>query len=230
MKRVLILTIGCQLSPWDKMIQTSLDTWDSFEIKGVENIFFCGEPVKENTDKIIYFPVEESYFTMSKKMLMAFEWALKNKEFDYIARINSSTYVDKTALAEYIKDLPYNNLFEGIEVEANPKWMVGWSYIISRDVIQKLVDNSQLFRHDITDDLAISYVANELNIPYSKGKICSIDKRDMGWACISYGGQSFEFSDFKDCNKSGQHFYRVKFDGNRDMDAYLMEQLFKNLY
>ncbi len=229
MKRVLILTIGAQIHPWDKMIQTSLDTWDSFEVDGVENVFYCGEPVKENTDKIIYFNIQESFFTMSRKMIQAFEWALKNKEFDYILRANSSVYIDKKVLLDYIQDFPDNNVFAGIEVAATPKWVVGWSYIISKDIIEKIVENKDKIRHDITDDLALSYLMNDLQVPYSKLRMCSIDKREEGWALISYGGESFGFTDFKDCNKSNMPIYRIKQDHDRRQDKYVMQQLFNNL-
>ena len=230
MKKCLILTIGAQITPWDKMLQTSLDTWDSVEVEGIENVFFCGNPVKENTDKIIYFPIEESYYTMSKKFICALEWALKNKEFDYILRVNSSTYVDKKILAEYIKTFDDKNVFAGIEVDANPKWCVGWAYIISKDVIQNIVEHKDLLRNDITDDLAISYLINNLQIPYTKLRMASIDAREESWACVSYNGcQSFDFIDFADLRNKEIPLYRVKFDSDRNVDAFLMNQLYLNL-
>lgn len=229
MKKVLIMVIGCSLSPWDVMAITSVNTWDSIDVPNVETIFYFGNPVKENTDKFIYFPIDESYSTMSKKTLLAFEWALKNKDFDYIARINSSTYVDKKLLIKYIQTLADKDVFAGIEVESNPNWMIGWGYIISKDVIEKIVNHQELLRHDIMDDVALSYLINDLNIPYTKGKYCSIDKRDNGWVCISYGSESFEFTDWKDCRKSGHHFYRCKQDLEREKDKFIMEQLFKIL-
>jgi hypothetical protein len=228
--KILILTIGCQLPVWSKMWQTSLDTWDSFEVEGIENIFYFGAPVKENTDKCIYFDIEESYYTMSKKNIAAFEWALANKEFDYIVRVNSSTYVDKKVLAEYVQTLPDKNCFAGVEVNHIPKWAIGWAYIISKDVIQKIVEHKPLLRNDITDDLALSYLINNLEIPYTKLKMCSIDKRDNGWALVPYnGGCGFDFTDFADLKNVGYPMYRVKQDLHREQDKFIMEQLHLNL-
>jgi len=228
--KALILTIGCQLPMWSKMWETSLATWDSVEVENVENIFFFGQPVKENTDKCIFFDIEEGYYTMNKKFVCALEWSLANKEFDYIVRVNSSTYVDKKVLCEYIKTLSDKNVFAGIEVVAEPKWAVGWGYVISKDVIHKIVEHKDLLRNDITDDLSLSYLINNLEIPYTKLPFASIDKRTDGWACICYNGvDSFNFTDFKEINKSNSSFYRVKFDADRNMDAYLMKQLFNNL-
>ncbi len=229
MKRVLIMTIGCSIPPWSVMSKTSQDTWDSIEIPGIETIFYFGNPVKENTDKEIYFPIDESYFTMSQKNISAFEWALANKEFDYIIRINSSTYVDKKLLAEYIKSFNDTNVFAGIEVDMEPKWAVGWCYIISKDVVQKIVEHKELLRNDITDDVALSYLINNLQVPYTKLKICSINKTDTAWSLIGYNGPSFEFTEFSECKKADMPFYRVKNDLDRTVDKYIMQELFKTL-
>ena len=82
MKKVLILAIGCSVPPWKVMRKTSAETWDSINVTGVETVFYYGNPVMPNTSTEIYFPVTESYYTMGEKMLLAFDWALKNKEFD----------------------------------------------------------------------------------------------------------------------------------------------------
>ena len=162
---------------------------------------------------------------------MAFEWALENKEFDYILRANSSTYIDKTVLVEYIKTFESENVFAGIEVDADPKWAVGWSYIISKDIIKKIVENKELMRNDITDDVALSYLINHLQIPYTKLKICSINKHENDWSLVSYnGGESFSFTDFADCKNTGHSMFRCKQDLRRHLDAHVMRELFKNLY
>lgn len=233
MKKVLILVIGCQLKPWDVMIQTSLDTWDSIEVDGVDTIFYCGKPVKPNTDKIIYFPIKETYMNMGHKMLKAFEWVLNNKDFDYIARINSSCYVDKKLLIDYVQSLPEKECFNCIEVDShglNEKWAWGGGqYIISKDVIQKIVDNKGLWNHRFMEDVSLSLLINKLNIPYNAGKCGAIDKMSEGWRCISYGGDSITFTDFADLKSLKHHFIRVKQDFNRDMDKFIMNELLKVL-
>src|SRR6202008_208576 len=101
-------------------------------------------PVKENTDKCIYFPVKETLHTMGAKTLLAYEWALMNKQFDYVARVNSSTYVDKKELIKYIQELPYNNVFSGLEVaksETQEKWMWGPQFILSKDIVELVIAN-----------------------------------------------------------------------------------------
>jgi hypothetical protein len=227
--KVLVLVISCQNEPYKKMMETSLSTWDSIHVDGVETVFYCGNPVKENTDKIIYFPIEESLFSMGEKTLRAYEWALKNKQFDYIARVNSSCYVNKKELIKHVQTLPKYKLFSGLIVNSTPPWVWGGgNYIISRDVIEEIVDHKYLWDHKIMEDMAASYVVSKLNIPFTPGKACSIEKRPTGWFCLCYGGESKEFTDFKDL-KVDQYFFRVKQDGRRDNEDYIMKELYQNL-
>ncbi len=231
MKNILILVIGCNLPPWDKMAKTSMVTWDSIQVPGVETIYYYGEPVHSNTYNCIYFPIPESYHTMGRKMLAAFQWVLDNKSFDYIARVNSSCYVNKKELLTHIQTLPDTNLFSGLKVTVDPPWMWGGgNFIISKDVIQQILNHQESWRHDLMEDMAISYLINDLRIPYHQGKACSIDKADHAWKLMPYGSSGLTFGDFQELKGyKDQFFFRVKQDYNRSKDEYVMKELFKYL-
>jgi hypothetical protein len=230
-KKVLILTLSADFPPYDKMIYTAQETWDSIDVPGCETVFYCGESSKPNTDKIIYLPVKESLHTMGEKLLLAFEWALKNKEFDYIARPHSCIYVNKKELINYIRELPDENVFAGLRVVSEKSWIWGGSGLIfSKDVVRKLADHQNEFQNGYMEDIGLSYLATKLGIPFTDGRGCSIDKMGERWICLSYGTNSFEFSDFSEITKSkGQFMYRVKQDYDRNQDEYVMRQLFKYL-
>jgi hypothetical protein len=55
MKRVLILVVSSQNPPYDRMYQTSCETWDSIDVPGVETVYYFSEPMQPNTDTEIYF-------------------------------------------------------------------------------------------------------------------------------------------------------------------------------
>lgn len=232
MKKVLILVVSADVPPYDKMIQTSLNTWDSVNVEGVETIYYCGKSNKTNTDKIVYLAVDESLHNMGYKCLQAFELALKTKDFDYVARVNSSCFVDKKELINYIQSLPDNNVFAGVaipESENTPAWMWGGGqFILSKDVVQKIVDNKEKWDHSIMEDLSLSYMATLLGVPYYNGNACSINQTPNGWMYITYGtGNNFESKNI--VKAQGQFFYRVKQDGNRSLDEYIMNQLHATL-
>lgn len=232
MKKVLILVVSSQKPPYDVMIKTALDTWDSFEVEGVETIYYCGAPKKDNTEKVIYFDIKEGYDSMGYKMLEAFEWSLKHKEFDYIARVNSSCYVDKKELIKHVQNL--DKEIYGLVVPQSknePKWMWGGGqYLISKETVQKVVDNKCKFNHSLMEDIGLSRLMDVLGIEYTDGKASSIDKLENTWRFMPYGcGSPFSFSDFNDLKNTTHFFYRVKMDGQRHIDKYLMQELFKVL-
>ncbi len=233
MKKVLILVISSQNDPYLKMMETSLATWDSIEVKGVETVFYCGNPVKENTDKIIYFPIEETLHTMGEKTLLAYDWALKNKEFDYIARVNASTHVNKKELIKYIQTLPETNVFAGLKVEASvvcEQWMWGPQFIMSKDIIELIVKEKERWDHSKMDDQATSFLLNKFNVPYTQGRMCSIEKKESKYWVMCYGSESMDLNSFEDINKlDNQFFIRCKMDHDRNEDLYLMNEIFKAL-
>lgn len=234
MKKVLILVLSSQDYPYKKMMSTSLNTWDKIEVEGVESVFYCGHPLQVNTSKIIYFDIPENYNNLGCKTLMAFDWALEHKGFDYIARVNASTFVNKKELIKHIQTLPDKNVFAGLQVaasETTPTWLWGPTFIFSKDVAKKLADNRKHVSRELMEDQGLSYLATTLGIPFTQGVACTIDKMGNGWRLMSYGlGDSFEFTDFEDMKKAKGHFFiRCKHDPDRDVDEYVMNELYKVL-
>lgn len=227
MKKVLILVVSAEARPYGKMIQTSLSTWDSVDVEGVETIYYCGKSAIPDTDKIKHFQIEDSLHNMGHKGLMAYEWALNNKEFDYVARVNSSCYVNKKNLLSHVQTLPDTDVFAGLVVEDKENWIWGGGhFIISRDVLQRLVDNKDQWRHEEIEDKAMSFLATKLGVPYTNGNSCSINKEQNNWLLLSYGfGESIKFTEFEEIKNSPHYFYRVKQDGNRELDEYIMKEL-----
>src|SRR4029077_122343 len=172
-------------------------------------VYYFSNKDKVSEGKFLYLPVQESLYTMGHKLLAAFQWALANKDFDYIARPHSCIYVNKKELAGYINDLPAENVLSGPMVVDNPSWLWGGlGLILSRDVVQKIIDNKHLFDHRQMEDKGLSYLATKLNIPFTEGTGCSIDQYGESWLCLSYGSKrskSFTFKDFADVpQKSNQ--------------------------
>lgn len=231
MKNILILVLSADFHPYDKMVQTSLETWDSIDQKGCETVYYFGKSNKQNTDKFVYLPIHESLASMGQKTLMAFEWALQNKEFDYIARPHSCIYVNKKELVRYVDSLSNENVFSGLMVEDKRPWLWGGcGYVMSKDVVKKLVENKARLDVRKMEDMGISHLASDLEIPYMQGFGCSIDRLQSKWRCTCYGTESFEFDEFHEVAKSeGQYFYRVKQDLDRSKDELIMRELLKAL-
>lgn len=235
MKRAIVFVLTTAYSPYMEMTQTSMETWDSVTVDGVRTVFYTGKSKKPDTDRVISFGINESYATMGYKDLLAYEWALKQPDWDYMVRVNSSCYVHKRRLLDFVQSLPEEKLMLGLRVEYTPGVWYLWGggyFIMSRDVVQTLVDNATKWNHGIMEDVAMSLLAVECGIELNGGgRACSINKRDGGWTCIAYGGtESFEFADFSGVNQQQDQFlFRVKCDGQREVDLQVMRELFAHL-
>lgn len=244
--KILILVLSADFAPYDKMITTAKETWDSPQTmywndmkesapltEIIETIYYCGKSNKENADNVVYLPIREGLFNMGHKTILALEWALQNKEFDFIARVHSSIYVDKVALYEYCKTLPTQKVFAGAEATSQNGFQYIWGgvgFLISKDVVERIVANKDRWNHSYMEDEAMSLVVSICGVPFSSfNRACSIDKQADGWKCISYCGKSTDFTDFSVLKELGHAFYRVKNDADRNVDEYVMQELFKAL-
>lgn len=232
MKTVLVFVLSGDFAPYDEMINTSMSTWDSIEVEGVKTVYYCCGS-KQNTDKIIYINIPEGLFQMGRKTLLAFEWALNNLQFDYVARVNSSCYVRKKQLFEHCQTLP-DSIFQGLITDScyNIKYLWGGGqYIISRDIMQAVVDNKHEWRHDLIEDVSVSELVVRLGYEMNGGgNAYSINKINDKWTAFVYGiGENMEFDDFSELSKLNDHYFiRVKTDSQRAVDKYIMEKLFIN--
>jgi hypothetical protein len=82
-------------------------------------------------------------------------------KYDYIARCNSSTFINVDAIR---KKLTHNNMYMGFFY---PNWnfISGACTIFSQDILKLLKENSHLVNKFQEDDVAIGELMNRLNIP-----------------------------------------------------------------
>lgn len=236
MKSVLILVMSAQQPPWGEMIETSMKTWDSIEQPHVGTIFYCGNPVGLNTHRVIYFPYDSLLHELGRLTLCAYAHALTLDGWDYIARVNSSCYVHKRNLLEYVQTKPDRDVLCGLIADSGVGFKYLWGggqFILSRDVVQKIVENASAWNHQLMEDVAVTKLALDIGIPLDgNGRCCSIDN-DLGGGnfLMCYNGKpGCSFSDWSDINKADdQFFYRVKNDADRSVDRERMLLLFKHL-
>lgn len=230
--KVLIAVLSTRTPPYGEMIETSKATWDSEEVPGVETIYYVGEPESAIQDRVIGFPVREALSTIGHKNLQAWKWMLDNREFDFMARVNASCYVHKRRLLAHCGEHPASMFLAGSIYqgdEARPTWLWGGhQFLMSRDVVQALVDNPGVWNHSEMDDVALSHAATALGVQFTHGNhACAIDR--MGpdsWRVVSTDGTNFEFTDWADLAKlDTPHFFRVKQDLKRHEDAIVMKNL-----
>jgi hypothetical protein len=243
--KVLILVLSARREPWGELLECSKATWDSVDHPQTKTMYYCGKggiaPGEQlnpayvdagTASDIFYSPtLSESLEDVSKRTLEAFEFSLKLKGWNLMARTHSSTYVHKHNLVEFIETLPNENVLCGLLTGGiAPFLWGGGSYIISRDVIEKIVANKQLWNFGVMEDNGLTEIAQLLQIPFMAGRMASIDQKPNGYLVTTYGaGEGFVFTDWTDVQKLHPHFYlRCKQDFDRTQDVRIFRELFRH--
>jgi hypothetical protein len=208
----------------------ALETWDVEYHPQTSTLYYCGKSDKPSTDRVFYSPqFDEELERVAPRTMEAFGKSLELK-WDFMARTHSSTYVHKKNLVDFCETLHRKNLLCGLLVTGErPFLWGGGSYIMSRDVIEKLVANKDKWNTGIMEDNSLTNLSNELDIPLSgNGRMASIDgQRDGSYQVTTYGtGEGFRFTDWNDIKKAHPHFYfRCKQDLRRHEDLEIFRKL-----
>lgn len=164
--KVLILCLSYfDNTTYTKFYDTQKKTWDSLEIEGVKTFYFVGNENRNFIDKdVIYTDVKESLFNCGYKTLKAFD-LIKDYDFDFIFRTNSSSYVDKLLLKKYLQEKPKQKLYSGvIGNHAGITFSSGSGFIITKDLVQLVLENRKLWNHGLIDDVALGLLLKNFGV------------------------------------------------------------------
>lgn len=238
---VLILVMSAQKEPWGSLMNAQMETWDKDEHPQTRTIYYVGGGIPANWKPVtrweesqtFYSDISENLEDVSRRTIEAFEETLRFENWDYMARVHSSTYVHKDNLVKFCHTLRRHNVLCGLKTDGvNPFLWGGGHYIFSRDVIHAMVNNKDAWNHTVMEDLSITQMAELLDIPITHGHTATINlQRDGSYLCFVYGhGENFTFRDFSEINKADGHFFfRVKHDPDRSQDIRIMHELKKHL-
>jgi len=119
---VLIMVLSSKKAPYDAIEKAQRETWDSIKVEGVTTYYYYGEDYD--------------------MMHWAFKKALDScwrKKWDVIFRTNSSTYVRKDKIKEWVEaNQPKSNLYGGVALGT---MVSGTGILMTRDVAKILRDN-----------------------------------------------------------------------------------------
>lgn len=224
MKKVIVAVVSGGDAKYIPLLHASQETWDSTNVDEVPVFYYVNriDPVPPRT--LCYPDLADSLHNIGRKNLRAYRWSL-GQEWDYMARINASCYVNKANLLKYVQDLRETGLFRGLmtglEHEKGSFMWGGGQFIMSRDVVKAMVDSESQWNHEVMEDVAMTEMARTIKAPIdSTGKVCSVnrDHEKKQWLILSYNGAnpSFYCDDLAEMKeKAGDHhFFRIKQEGN----------------
>lgn len=156
-----------------------------FSEKGIKNVYWYkqgnSQQLQNQESNLIgsdlFINASDDSLGMGHKTIKAMEWLLSNSDFDFLFRTNTSSYFSEKRLSNYIKEnfTKPKKIYAGLIHTTNDKdgkeitFASGSGFILSRDVVESIVNNKDLWDHEYWDDVSLAIVMNKLNIPVSQG-------------------------------------------------------------
>ncbi len=234
--KVLILVMSARREPWGALMDAQMETWDAEDHPQTETLYYVGKcPTCLQTSQVFSsLEFTEELEDISPRTIEAFEKSL-DYEWEYMARVHSSTYVHKDNLVKFCHTLPRHKVIRGVMTGGDKPFMWGGChYIYSRDVIDSFVRNKDKWNTKVMEDGSITELCQKLDLPLtSEGWSATIDMDEQTgiYTCLLYNhGESFTFYDFADISRAeGHFFFRCKQDLRRHEDVRIMRELKKHL-
>jgi len=162
---------------YDSLYESQKKTWDSEIVENVETFYYFGD-CKESKilGKEIHLNCDGSLHNVSRKMINSFKM-VKDFEFDYLVRTNSSSYVDKQMLYSFLMDRPKEKFVGAvIGMHGNIQFASGALFMLSRDIFNEIIENENIINlQSYSDDVCLGEFFKIKNIPITNKDIDRFD-------------------------------------------------------
>jgi hypothetical protein len=162
---ILVLSKKDDNGIYDRFYNTQKQTWDSINVEHVDTFFYFGDHPKNHIDgHDIFLSVQDTLKNCAIKTVEAFK-LIKNFDYDFIFRTNSSSYVDKQLLYNFLIDKPKFNYYSGkVGHHYDIPFASGSGFIMSKDVVNFILDNTNKINYHFLDDVAFGKFLSDNNI------------------------------------------------------------------
>lgn len=177
--KLLILILASEEPPYIDVQKNGQEkTW----AKNNDSIvyYYYNKYAKNNyflNNRYLYMPGIESLDNCGKKTLDAFEYVIKNIEFDYIFRTNISSYINIEKIHNICETFNNSSIYagyKGIDKITNIPFASGSGILLSKDYIKLLIENKHSLKYSLIDDVMIGDFFKNINV-----EILNIDKFDF---------------------------------------------------
>jgi hypothetical protein len=176
--KVLILVSNSTFYPSNLIVPFIKKTWG--KDKRVDTIYYegGGEEVtfKNNVLKLDVASTSEK---VNEKGIKAFRWVLENRDFDFVFRCTTTTYLNIDGLLRFLDDKKPKNFFCGpvdyyppLNIPQDQKIMFvsGAGCFFSKDVLETFMQNIEKYDESLNDDVGISkLLISDLGIKVTEG-------------------------------------------------------------
>jgi lipopolysaccharide biosynthesis glycosyltransferase len=128
------------------------ETWITTKQENQIVKFFHGDTMSENPEDTILLNCRDDYKHLPEKTFQFFQWALKNVAFDYLLKCDDDSYIRLDRIEKLVAENPETI---GTKNPAIRDAYSGSVYLISRNVLEKIVNNGGLPTSG-PEDIAVS--------------------------------------------------------------------------
>ena len=175
-KKILILLLSSDKYPSPRNEKAQKDTWIKDAIdNNIEVINFKGGAKKTRFEnEYLYLNTDDSIAGVGYKTIEAFKWVLRNRDFDVLFRVNSSSYVEIDNLIKFVEDnykenLYCGNIFPLKMLDLN--FVSGSGILFDKSSLSSVVSNESLWDHSLIDDVALGKLMKKIRIVPTPGKL-----------------------------------------------------------
>jgi hypothetical protein len=169
-KKILILILSSNSYPSPINEYAQKVTWikDNLD-ENIEILFYkAGNKFSVSTNLIILSQNDRSTYGIGKRTIQVLEWVSKNKDYDYVLRINSSSYLNLKNLRLFIDKLQIDNVYAGRMMDYHgTSYISGAGILLSKNLVNLVLDKKLEWDHKLLDDVALGSLLNKLNIQAS---------------------------------------------------------------
>ena len=168
--KVLILVANSTIYPSKLMVPLIGNTWG--KDKRVKTFIYQGgvESPYHDGNKI-YLNISNSYEDAPIKTMKVLKYINENFEFDFVFRVTTTSFINITNLISFLKNIDPLDCYLGVEDIYPPirdsktetfRFISGAGIIISKDVVNKIIDNEESYEHQLSlDDVALGKLITE---------------------------------------------------------------------
>jgi hypothetical protein len=167
--KIIILTLSENTIPlYIEFQKLQEETWDSIKVENVDNFYFFGGEKNEIVGNKIMTNFPSDIEHCLHRTLKCIELLNDNNiDYDFIFRTNSSSYVDKELLYDFVLNLPLNGVYGGhIGKYEGISYVSGSGILMSKDLCELLILNKNNLDYSYIDDATIGkfFQENGINI------------------------------------------------------------------
>jgi hypothetical protein len=121
---------------------------------------------------LVNFP--DIYLTIRWKFFTIFDHFVRNTHHDFLFITTTNAYIIPLNLMKYLESIPKSRVYTGAYTWPNSFFISGANIILSRDVVEKLLESMKYFRASVIDDVELSNVLKQLGISHFGKPLISI--------------------------------------------------------